>query len=81
MIKRLEQVAALVVAAGLAARCQVQVSYAIGVARPPSVMVTTFGTGRIPDDQLARLVQEHVRLMDEHGSPVSTDVVYRYRPV
>jgi len=42
-------VAKNVVAAGLAARCQVQVSYAIGVARPTSVMVTTFGTGRIPD--------------------------------
>ncbi|NBY16484.1 MAG: methionine adenosyltransferase, partial [Betaproteobacteria bacterium] len=46
-------VAKNVVAAGLAARCQVQVSYAIGVARPTSVMVTTFGTGRIPDDQLS----------------------------
>ena len=55
-------VAKNVVAAGLAARCQVQVSYAIGVARPTSVMVTTFGTGRIPDDQLARLVQEHFDL-------------------
>jgi S-adenosylmethionine synthetase len=55
-------VAKNVVAAGLAARCQVQVSYAIGVARPTSVMVTTFGTGRIPDDQLAQLVQEHFDL-------------------
>jgi S-adenosylmethionine synthetase len=55
-------VAKNVVAAGLASRCQVQVSYAIGVARPTSVMVTTFGTGRIPDDQLARLVQEHFDL-------------------
>ena len=55
-------VAKNVVAAGLAARCQVQVSYGIGVARPTSVMVTTFGTGRIPDDQLARLVQEHFDL-------------------
>jgi len=55
-------VAKNVVAAGLAARCQVQVSYAIGVARPTSVMVTTFGTGRIPDDQLARLVKEHFDL-------------------
>jgi len=51
-----------VVAAGLAARCQVQVSYAIGVAKPTSVMVTTFGTGRLPDEQLARLVQEHFDL-------------------
>jgi S-adenosylmethionine synthetase len=55
-------VAKNVVAAGLASRCQVQVSYAIGVARPTSVMVTTFGTGRIPDDQIARLVQEHFDL-------------------
>jgi S-adenosylmethionine synthetase len=55
-------VAKNVVAAGLAARCQVQVSYAIGVARPTSVMVTTFGTGRIPDDQLSKLVQEHFDL-------------------
>jgi S-adenosylmethionine synthetase len=55
-------VAKNVVAAGLASRCQVQVSYAIGVARPTSVMVTTFGTGRIPDDQMARLVQEHFDL-------------------
>jgi len=55
-------VAKNVVAAGLASRCQVQVSYAIGVARPTSVMVTTFGTGRIADDQLARLVQEHFDL-------------------
>jgi len=55
-------VAKNVVAAGLAARCQVQVSYAIGVARPTSVMVTTFGTGRIPDEQLAQLVQEHFDL-------------------
>ena len=55
-------VAKNVVAAGLAARCQVQVSYAIGVAKPTSVMVTTFGTGRLPDEQLARLVQEHFDL-------------------
>jgi len=55
-------VAKNVVASGLAARCQVQVSYAIGVAKPTSVMVTTFGTGRLPDEQLARLVQEHFDL-------------------
>jgi S-adenosylmethionine synthetase len=55
-------VAKNVVAAGLASRCQVQVSYAIGVAKPTSVMVTTFGTGRLPDEQLARLVQEHFDL-------------------
>jgi len=48
-----------VVAAGLASRCQIQVSYAIGVAAPTSVMATTFGTGRIPDEQLSELVQRH----------------------
>jgi len=46
-----------VVAAGLASRCQIQVSYAIGIAAPTSVMATTFGTGRIPDEQLSELVQ------------------------
>ncbi|HVL75081.1 MAG TPA: methionine adenosyltransferase [Noviherbaspirillum sp.] len=51
-------VAKNIVAAGLAERCQIQVSYAIGVARPTSVMVTTFGTGRISDEQLSELVQE-----------------------
>ncbi|GIZ50797.1 methionine adenosyltransferase [Noviherbaspirillum aridicola] len=51
-------VAKNIVAAGLAKRCQIQVSYAIGVARPTSVMVTTFGTGKISDEKLAQLVQE-----------------------
>jgi S-adenosylmethionine synthetase len=51
-------VAKNIVAAGLAKRCQIQVSYAIGVARPTSVMVTTFGTGKISDEKLAELVQE-----------------------
>jgi S-adenosylmethionine synthetase len=55
-------VAKNIVAAGLASRCQIQVSYAIGVARPTSVMVTTFGTGRIPDDKIAQLVQKHFDL-------------------
>ncbi|MBU3690598.1 MAG: methionine adenosyltransferase [Solirubrobacterales bacterium] len=45
-----------VVASGLARRCEVQVAYAIGVARPVSVMVDTFGTGRIPDREIAELV-------------------------
>lgn len=45
-----------VVAAGLAKRCEVQVAYAIGVARPVSLMVDTFGTGRIPDREIAELV-------------------------
>jgi len=55
-------VAKNVVAAGLAAKCLVQVSYAIGVARPTSVMVSTYGTGRIADDKIAALVQKHFDL-------------------
>ncbi|MBK7701653.1 MAG: methionine adenosyltransferase [bacterium] len=47
-----------VVAAALAERCQIQVAYAIGVAEPVSVMVTTFGTGRVPDDRLAQAVRK-----------------------
>jgi len=49
-------VAKNIVAAGLASKCLVQVSYAIGVAQPTSVMVTTQGTGKIPDDKLSQLV-------------------------
>ena len=55
-------VAKNVVAAGLARQCQVQVSYAIGVARPINVTVYTEGTGKIPDDKIAELVQEHFDL-------------------
>ncbi len=55
-------VAKNIVAAGLASRCVVQVSYAIGVARPTSVMVTTQGTGKISDDKLSELVQKHFDL-------------------
>jgi S-adenosylmethionine synthetase len=51
-------VAKNIVAAGLAERCQIQVSYAIGVAKPTSVMVTTFGTGKISDEKLAKIVGE-----------------------
>jgi S-adenosylmethionine synthetase len=51
-------VAKNIVAAGLATRCQIQVSYAIGIAKPTSVMVTTFGTGKISDEKLAELVLE-----------------------
>ena len=47
-----------IVAAGLADRCQIQLAYAIGVARPVSIMVDTFGTGMLPDDRLASLVDE-----------------------
>lgn len=51
-----------VVAAGLADRCEIQVAYAIGVAHPLSINVETFGTGKIPDDQIAALVFEHFDL-------------------
>jgi len=55
-------VAKNVVAAGLASRCQIQVSYAIGVARPTSIMVTTFGTGKISDERLETLIAKHFDL-------------------
>lgn len=55
-------VAKNVVAAGLARQCQVQVSYAIGVAKPINITVYTEGTGVIPDDKIAELVMEHFDL-------------------
>ncbi len=55
-------VAKNIVAAGIARQCQIQVSYAIGVARPINVTVYTEGTGAIPDEKIAQLVQEHFDL-------------------
>jgi S-adenosylmethionine synthetase len=55
-------VAKNVVAAGLADRCQVQVSYAIGVAKPTSIMATTFGTGKISDEKIEALIAKHFDL-------------------
>jgi S-adenosylmethionine synthetase len=55
-------VAKNVVAAGLATRCLIQISYAIGVAKPTSVMVSTFGTGKIADEKIAALIAEHFDL-------------------
>ncbi|MBI5862232.1 MAG: methionine adenosyltransferase [Rhodocyclales bacterium] len=55
-------VAKNIVAAGLADKCLVQISYAIGVAQPTSVWVTTQGTGRIPDEKIAELVKRHFDL-------------------
>jgi S-adenosylmethionine synthetase len=55
-------VAKNVVAAGLASKCLINVSYAIGVARPTSVMATTYGTGKISDEKLAELVRRHFDL-------------------
>ena len=51
-------VAKNIVAAGLADRCEIQVSYAIGVAEPTSIMVETFGTGKVSNQQLTLLVRE-----------------------
>ena len=55
-------VAKNIVAAGIARKCQVQVAYAIGVARPVSLMVNTFGTGRISDDKIIKLIHAHFDL-------------------
>jgi S-adenosylmethionine synthetase len=55
-------VAKNIVASGLAARCEVQLAYAIGVAEPVSVMVNTFGTGKLPEEQLVDLVRSHFKL-------------------
>ena len=55
-------VAKNIVAAGLADKCEVQVSYAIGVAEPTSISVTTFGTGKIPDAQIEKLIRSHFDL-------------------
>jgi S-adenosylmethionine synthetase len=48
-----------IVAAGLADECEIQISYAIGVAHPISVFVNTFGTGKLPDDEILELVKKH----------------------
>ena len=51
-----------IVAAGLAERCEIQLSYAIGVARPTSIMVDTFGTGKISDEKLVEIIRENFDL-------------------
>jgi S-adenosylmethionine synthetase len=55
-------VAKNIVAAGLAERCEIQISYAIGVAQPTSISLNTYGTGKISDEQIVRLVKEHFDL-------------------
>ncbi len=55
-------VAKNIVAAGLADRCEIQVSYAIGVAEPTSISIDTFGTGKLPDHEIELLVREHFDL-------------------
>jgi S-adenosylmethionine synthetase len=51
-----------IVAAGLARQCEIQISYAIGVARPVSVTAYTFGTGRLSDEKISQLIQKHFDL-------------------
>ncbi|MDA3914891.1 methionine adenosyltransferase [Oleiagrimonas sp.] len=55
-------VAKNIVAAGIADKCEVQVSYAIGVARPTSISVTTFGTGKIDDEKIEAIIEDHFDL-------------------
>tara|TARA_R110001592_G_scaffold363043_1_gene679678 strand:- start:162241 stop:163395 length:1155 start_codon:yes stop_codon:yes gene_type:complete len=55
-------VAKNIVAAGLADRCEIQISYAIGVAEPTSISIDTFGTGKLADSRIAELVREHFEL-------------------
>lgn len=55
-------VAKNIVAAGLAEKCEIQLSYAIGVAHPTSVMVDTFGTGKLSDQKLVELIRENFDL-------------------
>ncbi|MXS83405.1 methionine adenosyltransferase [Nitrosomonas oligotropha] len=55
-------VAKNIVAAGIASKCEVQVAYAIGVARPVSLMVNTFGTGKIADEKIVQLIEKHFDL-------------------
>ena len=51
-----------IVAAGLAEKCEIQLSYAIGVASPTSVMVDTFGTGKVSDEKLVEIIRENFDL-------------------
>jgi S-adenosylmethionine synthetase len=70
-------VAKNIVAAGLAERCEVQVSYAIGVAEPTSIMVESFGTGKLSREQLTKLVRQHFDLTP-YGLRLMLDLV---RPI
>ena len=70
-------VAKNIVAAGLADRCEVQVAYAIGVAQPVSLMVETFGTGKVSDEKIVELVRRHFDLRPK-GIIASLDLL---RPI
>ena len=74
-------VAKNIVAAGLASKCQVELAYAIGVARPVSVLVETFGTGKVPDDKLEEAVS---KVFDLRPTAIIRDLDLRkpiYRPL
>jgi S-adenosylmethionine synthetase len=64
-------VAKNVVAAGLADRCEVQVSYAIGIAEPTSIFVDTFGTGKVPDEQIEQAIKQ---VFDLRPYPIITNL-------
>ncbi len=70
-------VAKNIVAAGLAKKCEVQIAYAIGIARPVSVMVETFGTGKISDDKISEIVQ---KIFDLRPAAIIRDLDLR-RPI
>ena len=73
-------VAKNVVAAGLADKCEVQLSYAIGVAEPTSISVTTFGTGRISDGEIEKLIRAHFDLRP-YGIVTMLDLIHPiYQP-
>jgi S-adenosylmethionine synthetase len=73
-------VAKNIVAAGLAKRCEVQISYAIGVVEPTSISVNTFGTGKVDDNTLVKLIREHFNLTPQ-GIIDSLDLLnVRYQP-
>jgi S-adenosylmethionine synthetase len=70
-------VAKNIVAAGLASKCEVQVAYAIGVAKPVSVLVETFGTGKLPEDEIAAIVS---KVFDLRPAAIIRDLDLR-RPI
>ncbi|MCW8869502.1 MAG: methionine adenosyltransferase domain-containing protein, partial [Proteobacteria bacterium] len=70
-------VAKNIVAAGLADRCEIQVSYAIGVAEPTSISVTTFGTNKVPESTIEQLIKDHFDLRP-YGIITSLDLL---RPI
>ena len=73
-------VAKNIVAAGLAAKCEVQVAYAIGVAKPVSLMVNTFGTGKIGDEKIVKLIEKHFDLRPKAHHPDASTCCARSTP-